>query len=178
MNTSVHETPNTPKKKKKNGRFNLIDLLLVLVVLALIAALLYVFAPFSAVKNLLSSEDKTIEYTVELLGVDKDDIGKIMENNVVVDAISKSQLGTVRVADYNYQYTVLQYVQKDDKAEGVLAEHPDKCNVLITISATAEYAQGEGYVVNQCRIAVGEKMQLIFPNYMGEGYCIDLNVVS
>ena len=184
MNTSMNGTKRDSKKSKRNkvkkpGRFNLIDFLLVLIILLVIAAVVYVFAPFSAVKNLLSSQSTTIEYTVELIGVDKDLINKIRENDVVVDAVSKGQLGTVQVADYNYPHTVLQYVQNnDDQPEGVLVEHPDKCNVLVTISATAEYMEEKGYQVNNCRIAVGEKMQMIFPNYIGEGYCIDLSVES
>ena len=58
------------------------------------------------------------------------------------------------------------------KTEGVLAEYPDKYNVIITISAEASYAAEKGYSVNGTRIAVGEKMSLRFPDYVGEGYCI------
>lgn len=164
------------KIKKKNGRFNLIDLFLIIIVLLIVAILLYVFAPFSSIERLFSDKNQTIEYTIELTGIDKAFINKIGENDAVIDAVSKAQIGTVVVADYNYPYSVLQYVQNENNSEGVLVEHPDKCNVLITVTATAEYAAEKGYSVNQCRIAVGEKMQLIFPNYIGEGYCIDLNV--
>ena len=59
---------------------------------------------------------------------------------------------------------------------GVLAAHDGKYNVIVTISADGEYKEGEGYSVNGRRIAVGEKMALRFPNYVGEGYCIALSV--
>ncbi len=185
MNTSTDEISvaskkkkDKHKKKKKQGRFNLIDFLLVLIILLVIATVIYVFAPFSAMKNLLSAQTVNIEYTVEIIGVDKDLINKIQENDIVVDAVSKGQIGTVQVADYNYPHTVLQYVQNEDQPEGILVEHPDKCNVLVTISASAEYLEAQGYEVNHCRIAVGEKIQMIFPNYICEGYCIDLSVES
>lgn len=179
MNTSMDERNLSSKKKKANqkkGRFNFIDFLLILIILLVLATVVYVFAPFSAVKNLISSQEVTVEYTVELIGVDKDMINKIKEEDIVVDSVSKNQIGTVQVADYNYPNTVLQYVDNDGVVEGVLVEHPDKCNVLVTISATADYLSGTGYRVNNCRIAVGEKMQMIFPNFTGEGYCIDLSV--
>lgn len=183
MNTSMDERNLSSKKKNsknKRGRFNLIDFLLIVIILLVIATVFYVFAPFSAVKNLISSQNVTIEYTVELVGVDKDMINKIKENDSVIDAVSKNPIGTVQVADYNYPNTVLQYVEaeNEDAIEGILVEHPDKCNVLVTISASAEYMEKAGYTVNHCRIAVGEKMQMIFPNYIGEGYCIDFSVKS
>jgi hypothetical protein len=58
--------------------------------------------------------------------------------------------------------------------EGVLSEHPNKFNLLVTISTTANYAEGSGYSVNATRIAVGEKLALRFPDYVAEGYCIYL----
>lgn len=177
MRNSVKKK-STASKRKRSGRFNIIDLFLVLIALALVAALLYIFAPFSTVKNLISSEKTTMEYTVEFVGVDKTFVNKIQKNDIVVDAVSKNHIGTVEAADYNYAYTQFESIQKGDAIEGVLVEHPDKCNVIVTISAEATHVPGKGYSVNQYRIAVGEKMNLIFPNYMGECYCIDLSVDS
>ncbi len=167
-------------KNRKKGRFNVIDLLLVLIVLFVISAILYVFAPFSTVKNLFTSEETTIEYTIEFIGVDKKYVNEIQKNDIVVDAVSKNHIGTVQAADYNNPYTEFEAIQKknENTLEGVLVEHPDKCNVLVTIAATAKYGEGDGYRVNGYRIAVGEKMSLVFPNYMGEGYCIDLSLES
>ena len=168
------------KKTKKKGSFNVIDLLLVLIALFVVLAMLYVFAPFSAVKNLFTAEEKTIEYTVEFIGVDKDFIDTIKKNDVVVDAVSKNHIGVVQAADYNNPYTEFEAIQKENNEglEGTLVEHPDKCNVLVTISADAKYSEGDGYRINEYRIAIGEKMSLVFPNYMGECYCIDLSVDS
>ena len=63
---------------------------------------------------------------------------------------------------------------KDGSA--VLSAHEGKYNVIVTITASGNYKEGEGYSVNDCRIAVGEKMSLRFPNYIGEGYCVALSV--
>ncbi len=173
MNNSANHVSEASEKKKK-GRFNLIDLILVLIILLIIAAVLYVFAPFSWIKRLTDMENTQIHYTVELIGIDESLLDKIKENNTVVDSVSKNELGTVVAVDYNTKYTELQYVSKENGEEGVLVEYPGRYNILITIAADAQYIQGEGYSVNHCRIAVGEKMALRFPDYAGEGHCIGL----
>ncbi|MBE6545871.1 MAG: DUF4330 family protein [Ruminococcaceae bacterium] len=174
MNNSANSVTDS-SKKKKIGRFNLIDLILVVIILLVIAAVLYVFAPFSWIKKLAVGEHEQIQYTVEIMGVDEALLEKIKENDTVVDSVSKNTLGTVIAIDYNTKYTELQYVQKEtDEKEGVLVEYPDRYNVQITIAAEADYVEKEGYSVNHCRIAVGEKMALRFPDFAGEGYCIGL----
>lgn len=178
MNNANSGSISSVKKKKNSGRFNFIDFILIVIVLLVIAAVIYVFAPFSRLKDMTSSQPVALQYTVEILGVDEAFIEKIKENDFVIDSVSKNGMGTVVAVDYNNKYTELQYVINENpedgskKTEGVLAEYPDKYNVIITISAEASYAAEKGYSVNGTRIAVGEKMSLRFPDYVGEGYCI------
>lgn len=162
-------------KKKRTGRFNLVDFFLILIVLLVIAMVIYVFAPFSRFQSLVQNETHIVEYTVEVLGVDETLINKIQENDTVLDSVSKNTMGTVIAVDYNTKYTELQYVQQNDQTVGVLAEHPSKYNIIITISATADYLEGSGYSISSSRIAVGEKLSLRFPDYACEGYCIALD---
>ncbi|MBQ2999781.1 MAG: DUF4330 family protein [Clostridia bacterium] len=163
----------TKKEKGKNGRFNLIDLILVVLVLLVIAVLIQVFSPFSLIKKLSSNQTKEIQYTIEISGVDAEFIDRIKEDDLVIDSISKNNLGKVVTVSYN-TYSEFQYVETDEGGEGVLSEHPNKFNLLVTISTTANYAEGSGYSVNATRIAVGEKLALRFPDYVAEGYCIYL----
>ena len=170
------------KKKQKNGRFNLIDFILVVLVLLVIAILIQVFSPISLIKNLASNQTKEIQYTIEFLGVDQEFIDRIQESDVVINSVSKNNMGTVVAVDYNTKYSELQYVEvetAEDAAvgvqnQGILSEHPNKYNLLVTISATANYQKESGYSVNAIRIAVGEKLSLRFPDYIAEGYCIGL----
>ena len=162
-------------KKKKTGRFNLVDFFLIVIVLLIIATLIYVFAPFSRLKSLVKSEAHSIEYTIEVLGVDEALIDKIQENDAVLDAVSKNTIGTVVAVDYHTKYTELQYMEENDQKVGVLAEHPTKYNLIITVSATADYMEESGYSIHGSRIAVGEKLNLRFPDYVCEGYCIALH---
>ncbi len=165
------------KKKKKSGRFNFIDFILIVIVLLLIAAVIYAFAPFSRIQNLTGAQVRNIQYTVEFTGVDEAFIDKIKENDLVVDSVSKNQMGSVVAVDYNHKYTELQYVVTKDAdgvehVEGILSEYPNLYNVIVTIYASADYSAGSGYTVNHTRIAVGEAMSLRFPDYLGEGHCI------
>ena len=129
MNNSINGAPVSPGKKQKTGRFNLIDLVLILIVVVVIAAVIYILDPFSWIQNMTAKQSRTIQYTVEILGVDEDFLDKIQENDVVVDSVSKNGMGTVTAVDYNTRYSELQYVQQ----QGVLVEYPDRYNVIITI---------------------------------------------
>ena len=177
MNNSVNQA--SVSKKKKSGRFNFIDLIFVLIILLAIATLVYIFSPVSFIEGLVNNESRTVQYTVEISKVDEDFINKIKENDTVVDSVSKNTIGTVTAVDYNTKYSELQLIETklDDgsvKKSGTLVEYPKKYNVIVTITANAEYSSGEGYTVNAKRIAVGEKMSLRFPDYICEGYCIGI----
>ena len=158
--------------KKQRKRFNLIDFLILLFVLAFVFVVINVFSPTSFFKKIRYDAEKTLTYAVEFRAVDKEFIDKILENDKVIDSVSKHSLGKVRAVE-KYEYTTLEYDSVNGNA--VYAAHADKYNVVVTITATATYRAGEGYSVNDCRIAVGEKLALRFPNYSGEGYCINLS---
>ena len=99
----------------------------------------------------------------------------IGEGDAVGDAVTKHGLGTVESVDYSIKQTELGYVKNEnDTYEGVLNEYSDRYNVLVTITAEAEYVPGDGYHVDGTRIAVGEAMSLRFPDFLCEGHCISL----
>ena len=162
----------TAVKKSRGRSFNIIDVLIILAVLLLGAIVLNVVAPEGLWGDSLSGSTKVIQYTVELTGVDRDFVDNINENDVVVDSVSKFALGNVTAVDNNSHYRVLSYNEALD--ESGYTTYQDKYNVLVTVTVTAEYAEGVGYSVGDRRIAVGEKLSLRFPNYVGEGYCIGI----
>ncbi|MBO7310250.1 MAG: DUF4330 domain-containing protein [Clostridia bacterium] len=168
----MNDNNSATKKAKHKGKFNFIDFLLVLIVLAIIAALVYVFLPSSHIKRVTSDKTLDMQYTIEILGVDEQYISNIVENDTVIDSVTKSNIGTVTAVDYSMQYTELAY--DEESSTGVLTPIAGKYNVVVTISATAEYEEGTGYTVNGTRIAVGEKISARFPNYICECYCISV----
>ncbi len=172
----MNENNNVAVKKKKRAprrrKFNFIDFLLVLLIIVIIAALVYVFLPMSIFKT-LGTTGTSIQYSVEILGVDEQFLDDIKENDTVIDSVTKSTIGTVTaVENYGVQYTELQYDREN--GAGVMSPIAGKYNVIVTISATADFESGDGYSVNGTRIAVGEKINARFPGFLCEAYCISV----
>ena len=160
------------KFRKQRKKFNFIDFLILLFVLAFVFVVINVFSPMSFFKKMRYDAEKTVTYAVEFREVDKEFIDKIAENDKVIDSVSKHTMGVVQSVEKR-DFTTLEYDSVNGNA--VYATHLDKYNVIVTISAKSTYRVGEGYSINDCRIAVGEKLALRFPNYSGEGYCINLS---
>lgn len=161
-------------KKDKKGKFNFVDFLLIVIVLAIIAATVYVFVPKSWFGKIVADDTQDILYTVEIIGVDQKFAGNIKENNNVIDNVSKSSIGTVKAVSVD-SYSELKYVYDNPEStegSGKLVTYDDKHNLVVTISASALYNKGEGYYIGSCRMAVGEKLSLRFPDYSCEAYCI------
>ncbi len=160
------------KKSVRKRKFNIIDFLLILIVIAVIASAAYIFFPSSIIRNITADKTEEIQYTLELTGVDEEYLESIKEGDTVLDSVSKSNIGTVDAVDFGIQHTELVY-SESNKA-GVLSPVSGKYNVIVTVSAAAKYKEGEGYSVNGTRIAVGEKINARFPNYICECYCISI----
>jgi len=173
MNNVSNSASIANKGKKKKRGFNFVDFLLIIIALAIIGGVIYLFSPISFLKDLGSQINGTLDYTVEIRNVDVMFIENIKENDVVIDSVSKNTIGTVSAIDHNTKYTELDYRENaDGQYEGVFLEYPDRYNITVTITADAEFLEGQGYSVNNCRVAVGEKMSLRFKDYVCQGYCV------
>ncbi len=172
MNENSNVTVQNRSRTFKRRRFNLIDFLLVVLILILVAALVYVFLPTSVLKGFGANTATTIQYSIEILGVDEEFLDDIKENDIVIDSVTKNTIGTVTAVDFGLPYTELKYDQEN--SVGVLSPIAGKYNVIVTISANAEFNAGEGYSVGGTRIAVGEKVNARFPGYVCVAYCISV----
>ena len=170
----MNENANVKAAKKKKMRFNIIDFLLIVIAVAVLAALLYVFLPNSFIKGIFADESVTIQYAIEFKGVDEAFLESIKENDIVIDSVTKAELGTVTAVDYSTQYTELKY--DEETGNGVLSVVPNRHNVIVTITAKAAYDADKGYTVGGLRVAVGELIAVRFPNFTGEGYCISVPI--
>ena len=176
---------NANSKQRSNRKFNIIDFLVIVIIVGVIAVSVYAVLSWSNIKSLWATSSVELQYTVEFRGVDKEFINKIKEGNVVTDAVSKNQLGHVYSIESIEKYTVLDYIKteipnEDGKSvattyNGVLSEYPDKYNITIHISSTAEYEKDVGYTIHGRRIAVGEKIEMRFPEFSSVGYCIAID---
>lgn len=166
---------NVPAKKTrgiKQRKFNVIDFLLIVIALLVVAALVYFFLPSTVIKTITADKSEEIQYSIEILGVDEQFLDNINEDDVVLDSVTKSNIGTVTAIDYGILHTQLKY--DEENQVGVLSPVAGKYNVIVTITATAQFEDGVGYTVNGTRIAVGERINARFPNYVCESYCISI----
>lgn len=179
-NVIIKFSKETPKKIKR--KFNFIDFLVLIIIIMVISVSVYAVISWSNIKSLWSASSVDLQYTVEFRGVDEEFINNIKAGNIVTDAVSKNQLGVVESVGSIEKYAVLDYTQSNVQNEdgsstavynGVLSEYPDKYTITVYISSPAEYEKGIGYTIDGRRIAVGEKIEMRFPEFSSAGYCVD-----
>ena len=162
MNNTNGSTINQKKIKRK---FNIVDFLVLILIVAIIGLAVYAVIYWTNVKSLWATNTMDdFQYAVELRGVDQEFVDKINNGDTVIDGVSKNQLGTVDRVDKIEKYTSFN--------NGALVEHPDKFNITVYISTPAEYEEGVGYTVNGRRIAVGEIIEMRFPEFSSVAYCV------
>jgi hypothetical protein len=172
MSENVNVNKSTVAKKKR--KFNVVDFFILVIIVALIAVIVYSFSSWSQIKKLWTAEEVTIDYTVELRGVDESFIDLIKKKDAVIDSVSKNSLGKVTTVESIKKSSVLGYKDGGETIEGILVEYPDKYDITVRITAKADYEKGVGYSVNGCRIAVGEEIFCRFPKLSCTGYCVGL----
>lgn len=163
------------KSRKLKRKFNIVDFLILVLVLTVVGTTIYAVISWSNIKRLWSTSTVSLQYVVELRGVDADFINNIKAGDSVTDSVTKTNLGTVDRVESIEKHKVLDYYIPDDKTDeyvGVLSEYDDKYNVTVYISSTAEYEKGIGYTINGRRVAIGEVLNLRFPKFASTAYCI------
>ena len=144
---------------------------LLLIVLAVIAALVIYIVPGLSDK-LTVHDEKEITFTIEFRGVDEAFASNISVGDHVLDSSKNYMLGSVKAVE-SYAYTVLVYNEETGAAE--MRELPDMKNIIVTVSATAVYTDGEGYSISGERIAVGREYYIRMSDFSGSAYCIGVS---
>ena len=166
---------NTATQKKPKRKFNFIDFLVLLVVIAIIGILVYVFSPWSQIEKIWTNNKVELTYFVEIKDVDIAYMESINEGDSIVNSVNKNSLGTVAEISKIEKAYVYDYVLNEQgEMTCVISEHPQKYNITIKVVSTAEYEKGVGYSINGCRIAIGEMLDLRFPQYTCSGACTQI----
>ena len=164
------------KTEKSKQKLKIFDFLVILIIVFMIGFSIFWATPLSQGLKTRTSSTVALEYTVEIRNVEREFLDKISEGNTVVDGVSNTVIGTVIAIDPPYESQILSV---NESGQGILVDVPDRYNLIVTISSTAaSYRAGSGYSVNSCRIAVGESLDLRFPDYVGTGYCIGFRTQS
>lgn len=162
--------------KKKKGRFNLMDLILVLLAVGIALFVLFVIDPFSI--NLFGADEQnvTLEYSIRIENVEATFMDKIRIRDEVIDASLKTSLGYVNAVENDIPHAEPYYDSEDDLVS--MKEYPNRYDLIITVTADAVFTQGVGYTVNGRRVAVGSGFYLMFPEYLGEGFCVSMREIG
>lgn len=162
--------------KKKKGRFNLMDLILVLLAVGIALFVLFVIDPFSI--NLFGADEQnvTLEYSIRIENVEATFMDKIRIRDEVIDASLKTSLGYVNAVENDIPHAEPYYDSEDDLVS--MKEYPNRYDLIITVTADAVFTQGVGYTVNGRRVAVGSEFYLMFPEYLGEGFCVSMREIG
>ena len=162
--------------KKKKGRFNLMDLILVLIAVGIALFVLLVLDPFSIHMFRAEEQGVTLEYTLRIENVEGAFLDKIRIRDEVIDSSIKVSLGYVNAVENDIPYTEPYYDSEEDVVS--MKEYPNRYDMIITVTADAVFTEGVGYTVNGRRVAVGSQFYLMFPEFLGEGYCISMREIG
>ena len=175
-------SPGKDPKKDSNRRwlFLVVDVVLLAAIVAAIVFLVSLLTPFS-IFDTDSAVERSITYTVEIAGVDRDSLAALKVGDTVTDQQTGAVIGVVTaVSSRPYEvYTDIPTDEKDDVLNSYVVTkttYPEEFNaVTVTLSVAADYQSGIGYSVEDCRIAVGRTYDLRFAGYAGNGVCVELH---
>ena len=138
----------------------------VIILLLLVGLALGIRTGYHALKNLYSPvwETRTVEFCVEMQGVDMDLVYDEKGNATFMD----SGVWYTDQADGDLLGTV---VKVDSERE----EHGDTVTLYRTVTAEAKYRQGEGYYMGETPLLAGMQGQFRVTGMMGEGTVISLH---
>ncbi len=169
--SSVHGTLGGKKRARVSLPVNLFDIVVVaLIVVAIVVALngTQLARLFGLGEQV---HDCTVEYMIMFSDVDQELALAIGEGSQVYGNDTGAGMGTV-ISDPEIQpHRDLSYV--DGVAQ--MKEKPGAVDIIVTVRASAEYTEGEGYVVGDSTVRVGQRLSLRFPGYTGVGDCINLD---
>lgn len=171
---SVRGTLGAKKRTGASLPINLFDIVVVIVV----AVAIIIAINGTQLAQLLGigaqTEHCTVEYMIMFSDVDQDLALAISEGAQVYGNDTSTGMGTVISAPEVQNHRDLSYV--DGVAQ--MKEKPGSVDITVTVRASAEYIEGEGYTVGDSIIRVGGNLSLRFPGYTGVGSCINLERTS
>ncbi len=158
---------------KKKYKFNIVDVA-VLVVLLAVALLAFLWIdPLEWVQSDTEMQEKTILYTVELRGIEKEHSNSIKVDDNVVFITEGIDIGRVATVS-RFASSKWEVPESGDKM--VLLQDATKNTVVVTIEIECSYQEGVGYFLHGQQLLVGYTMNLKFPMFDTVGECIGIEI--
>ena len=157
------------KEHKRRWLFLLVDVLLLAVIVGAVIFIVSLLVPGSVFRS-ADSEENAITYQLTL-----------QVGDTVVDAETGRVIGeVVRFDGRNYEaYTdmagAVDEVYGSHMVNKITYPEDEYRTITVTVAATADYREGIGYAVEDCRIAIGRSYRVRFASYSDEAVCVGLS---
>ncbi len=154
------------KKKNSGFRMSAVDAVLLLVIVGVVAVLLYLVTS-DRVELVSSSEEITVSYQVEVIGLREQWQGLAAIGDSVMDLETGQEIGKI----VNVTYTSYQRVGTNaDTEQLVYTAIPGYINMTLTIESSAVRKE-DRYVIGNWTLAVGKELAFRAPALTRSGYC-------
>jgi hypothetical protein len=160
---------NKEKIYKGPRGFNVLDIVIIIVVLVLLVGGWYAYSQYTENQQ---KNKRTVEYQVELKGVDQSFVNAITQGDLLRESVKGNNLGVmagknvVAAANINTDFLNGKYVA---------VTVPDKLDVILNISAVAEVTE-KSINVGGLEIKIGQKIFVRGKGYAKEGYLLNIDI--
>ncbi len=160
------------KRSRKYPRWLFVALNLILVLLAGIAILFSLYLSDLFTPSAFFGEKRELQYTLEIYDADAVIDVTALEGAEVIDAQSGTVIGNVLAVSSRS----LDVLLPDFKNGETTSTEVQRTVLTLTVSTTARYKQGDGYYVDDIRLAMNQNYLVSVGDYTGKGSCVTLTV--
>ena len=162
---------NQKAPEKKKSFFNLFDVVIIGIVL-LAAVVFLLWQHGSGTSIVTNTESKTVQYTIELSGMENGTEQLINVGDELIDNVKNCSMGKILSVDI---HPTEQLVKDMETSEYVLSEVPWQKTAVIVLEADCNESDStittqEGFVVRG-----GDSVSAKGPGYAGKGYVLSVS---
>lgn len=153
-------------------RFNIIDALLILVIIVAAVSLSWIVTSRDVGKG--NDGISEITYKIVVRNMREEFRNLVSVGDTIIDSVHLFTLG--EVTDVSYSASKYTGTNKNTN-EVVISDYPERIDMTITVSSPAEIIDGS-YMIGGLEIAVGSYLSFRAPDFVAEGYCLEMDVNS
>ncbi len=142
---------------------------ILLFVFLLLAAFLYAVKP-----KALFRPNSELTYTLRFTMVREEYTRDLRDGDRVLDAVRKNNIGSVVAYDLSPALTET-YSRKENRMR--MVEYPHRVTLTLTVRAPARHTE-RGYTVAGIPFAIGQKISVRLPNFVGEGVVTAIEAIE
>ncbi len=156
---------------KKKGFFNLFDVILIGVVLVIAVVFLMWQAKDSADSS-DTPDSKTVQYTIELTGMQESTTELINVGDVLIDNIKRGEMGKIVSVDFE---NTKRSTKNMETGEFIMSEIPWLKTAIIVLEANCTESDSAIMTEGGFQVRAGDTVSVKGPGYAGKGFVIGVD---